>query len=55
MDIQKIGAGIIMAIGVIISCGIGAMCGAIAGAVLLPVKVFSMFSEDSTGEKSDKI
>ncbi len=55
MDLQKIVAGIIMAIGVIISCGVGAICGALAGAILLPVKVFSMFSEDSTGEKSDKI
>ena len=55
MDLQKIVAGIILAIGVIISCGVGAMCGAIAGAILLPVKVFSMLSDDSTGERSDKI
>jgi len=53
--IQKIAVGIIMTIGVIISCGIGAMCGAIAGAILLPVKVFSIISDDSTGKASDKI
>lgn len=53
--IYKIGVGIIMTIGVIISCGIGAMVGAIAGAVLFPVKVLSMISDDSTGKASDKI
>ena len=55
MEIQKVVVTIIMAIGVIISCGVGAICGAIAGAILLPVKVFSMLSDDPTGEKSDKI
>ncbi len=53
--IYKIVAGVIMAAGVIISCGVGAMCGAIVGAILLPVKVFNMFSDDSTGKASDKI
>ena len=53
--IYKIAAGIIMAIGVIISCGVGAMCGALAGAILLPIKIFNMWSGDSTGKTSDKI
>jgi len=53
--IQKIVAGIIMTVGVIISCGIGAMVGAMAGAILFPVKVFNMISDDSTGKASDKI
>lgn len=55
MDIQKIIGGLLVGFTVIISCGVGAMCGAIAGAVLLPVKVFNMFSDDSTGKASDKI
>ena len=55
MGIQKIGAVIIMAIGVIISCGVGAMCGAIVGAILFPVKVFNVLSDGSTGKASDKI
>lgn len=53
--IYKIAGGTIAAFIIIISCGVGAMCGAIAGAILLPVKVFSMWSDDSTGKSSDKI
>ncbi len=53
--IYKIAGGIIAAFAIIISCGVGAMCGAIAGAVLLPVKVFNIWSGDSTGKASDKI
>jgi Na+/melibiose symporter-like transporter len=53
--IYKIAGGILVAFAIIISCGVGAMCGAIAGAILLPVKVFNMWSDDSTGKASDKI
>lgn len=52
---QKIIAGIIMAIGVIIASGIGAMVGALAGAILFPVKIFNVLSDDSAGKASDKI
>jgi len=51
----KIVAGIIMTIGIVISCGIGAMVGAIAGAILFPVKIANIISDDSTGNTSDKI
>lgn len=52
---QNIVSGIVLAIGIIISCVVGAMCGAIAGAILLPVKVFNMLSDGSSGKSSDKI
>jgi len=53
--IYKIAGGILAAFVIIISCGVGAMCGAIAGAVVLPVKVLNIWSGDSTGKTSDKI
>lgn len=53
--IYRIAGGILVAFTVFVSCAVGAMCGAIAGAVLFPVKVFNMWSDDSTGKTSDKI
>lgn len=52
---HKIGVAILMIIGIIISCGLGAAIGAIAGAILLPVKIFNTLSSDSLGKSSDKI
>jgi Na+/melibiose symporter-like transporter len=53
--IYKIAGGILITFVIFISCGVGAMCGAIVGAILFPVKIFNMWSDDSTGKTSDKI
>ena len=52
---HKIVVGILVGFCIVITCSVGAMIGAIAGAVLLPVKVMSILSDDSTGKSSDKI
>ena len=52
---HKIMGGLVVGFCIVISCSIGAVIGAITGAVLLPVKVISILSDDSTGKSSDKI
>jgi len=52
---HKISGGLIVGFCIIITCSIGAIIGAIAGAVILPVKVIGILTDDSTGKSSDKI